>query len=170
MPDDAATFGTPNPPRRGPRWTIVVALLIIAGLGAVFAWNWPSREETARAVDPEAHGRAAGTGGDRVPGATSGAASSVDRRPFPAPETWDATTPVAMVDSQPLYLASKAPERIPDANMVIEATTDEGKVGGGYHLYIPKDSASGANVSARFYYLRTGPDQYIKVSPKGGSQ
>lgn len=165
MADDVATFGAPTPPRRGPRWGIVVALLIVAGLGAWFAWNWPTRQEAASAVNPEAHGRALGTGGERVPGATGApVASEVNSKTFPAPTNWDRTQPIAFLDRQPLYLVATRPETIPDDSMMIEGTTEDGKVNGGYHLYVPKDSASTGDVSARYYYLRTGVNQYIKVS------
>jgi hypothetical protein len=164
MADDTATYGSPTPPARPPRWGVVITLLIITALGAVFAWNWPTPREIAKAINPEAHGRAVGTAGERVPGTTSGAAPAVDERPFPTPTNWDRTTVIAVLDNQPLYLATSQPETIPDSNMVIEATTDEGKTGGGYHVYIPKDAASGTDVSARYYYFRTGPDRYVKVS------
>lgn len=167
-----ATFGQPYPPRRGTRWSIVVALLIVAGLGVWFALEWPSRQESASAVDPEAHGRAVGTGGERIPGATGAplASNELDKKPFPMPTSWDRATAIAYMDRQPLYLVGSQPETIPDANMMMEGTTEEGKVNGGYYLYVPKDSASTSaardDVSARYYYLRIGPNQYVKISHK----
>jgi hypothetical protein len=173
-PHTPAPFGRTYPPPRSPRWGIVVALLIVAVLGAWFAWQWPTTEEIADATDPQAHGRApaVGTSGDRVPGATGApaASSQIDKKAFPMPATRDRTAVIAYNDKQPLYLAASAPETIPDDSMMIEATTEEGRVNGGYHLYLPKDAATGGKLSARYYYLRTGPNQYVRVTTQRPAQ
>lgn len=158
-------------PPRQPRWVLVTIICAIA-LGVVLSVVWMQTgmpiEEARPGIDREVEPTSGAHPIDeRVPGATSGPTGSNDYNYV------DLTIPVkrgdmiAYLDRQPLYVVDPTPVEMRDTEMIIEgrANQDSESDAPKYNLYVPAATATRqADASARFYYLKVGPNQYLKVT------